>query len=259
VKPILSSRIPIIIDLPKSAEKVNILLAADMHTGSAEFSEEKWSAFERELSKKDTYVIFAGDQCEYATRTSVSDVYTQRLSPSLQKRWWVEHLEPFTDKIICIVDGNHEYNRASKDADDFPLYDIALALGIKDKYRSEGCFVDIGVGEKCGGVKQYRYVGRVQHKAYNSGSYGTADGFEGIDFFVSGHTHKPMDKPLGKMIYDGHNKTVREKTIENVVCGHFLQFGGYGERGGYRPTSQKMYSLILSGKSKDIKTIGFHL
>lgn len=254
-------RVPILINLPREAGSAEILFASDIHNGSAQFSEKKWKAFEEMLSQPNTYVIFVGDQMEYATRSSKSDVYTQTLSPSAQKRWWIEHLRPLVKqgKVLCIIDGNHEYNRASNDADDFPLYDIALALGIEDRYRSEAAFVDIGVGSIKGGTKQVHYVIRASHKAQNNVNYGTADGFDGIDIFVSGHTHKPMDKPLGKLVYDTSNKKVYEKTVENIVGGHFLDFGGYGERGGYRPTSQKMYSVILCGKKKAIETRGFHL
>ena len=255
-----SSRIPILISLPMEMERVEILLAADIHTGSAEFDEKKWGQFEELLKKPDTFVIFAGDQCEYATKQSKSDVYTQALSPSQQKRWWIEHLKKYKDKVLCIVDGNHEYNRASKEADDFPLYDIALALGIEDRYRSEAAFVDIGVGDGGHGKgKQVHYVVRVQHQAKNNVNHGTADGIEGIDAFVSGHTHRPTDKPLGKLVYDPKNKSVSHKDVENIVCGHFLRFGGYGERGGFRPTAQKLFSIILSGKKKCIETRGFHL
>lgn len=255
-----SSRIPIIINLPEQAPSVEVLLAADIHTGSAEFDERRWERFEELLMRPNTYVIFAGDQFEYATRSSKSDVYTQTMPPSMQKRWWIEHLQKYKDKILCIVDGNHEFNRASKDADDFPLYDIAFALGIGDRYRSEAAFVDVGVGNGGHGKgKQVRYVFRVSHQAKNNTNYGTADGFEGIDIFVSGHTHKPMDKPLGKLVYDTKNKTVSQKDVENIVCGHFLQYGGYGERGGYRPTSTKLYSVVLSGKKKSVETRGFHI
>lgn len=255
-----NSRVPIIVNLPKELERVEILLASDIHNGSAEFDEKRWEHFEELIGRPNTFVVFAGDQMEYATRSSKSDVYTQTHSPSQQKRWWIEHLKPYKDKILCIVDGNHEYNRASKDADDFPLYDIAMALGIEDRYRSEGAFVDIGVGHLGSAGKQARYVFRVQHQAKNNANFGTADGFEGIDVFVSGHTHKPMDKPLGKLVYDAKNKFVSQKDVENIVCGHFLRFGGYGERGGYRPTSEKLYSVILYGKqNKKIETRGFHL
>ena len=255
-----SSRVPILINLPRELERVEILLAADIHTGSAEFDEKKWAAFEELLKQPDKYVIFAGDQCEYATRSSKSDVYTQALSPSQQKRWWIEHLKPYKEKVLCIVDGNHEFNRGSKDADDFPLYDIALALGIEDRYRSEGAFVDIGLGSVNGGARQLHYVFRVQHQAKNNVNFGTAHYYDGIDVFVSGHTHRPQDLPRAKRIYDPKNKTVTEKDIENIVSGHFLRYGGYGERNGYGPTSTKLYSVILSGKKpKAIETRGFHL
>ena len=255
-----SSRVPILIKLPEPENSEEILLAADIHTGSAEFDEKRWELSEELLKKPNVYVIFAGDQMEYATRQSKSDVYTQTMPPSLQKRWWIDHLRHYKDKVLCIVDGNHEFNRASKDADDFPLYDIALALGIEDRYRSEAAFVDIGVGDGGHGKgKQVHYVIRVQHQAKNNVNHGTADGIEGIDVFVSGHTHKPMDKPLGKLVYDSKNKAVSQRDVENIVCGHFLRFGGYGERGGHRPTATKLYSIILSGKKKSIETRGFHL
>lgn len=255
-----SSRVPIVINLPKELDLAEIFIAADVHTGSAEFDEKKWGQFEELLKSPGKYVIFAGDQCEYATRSSKSDVYTQALSPRQQKDWWIQHLRPYKDKVLCIVDGNHEFNRASKDADDFPLYDIALALGIEDRYRSEGAFVDIGVGHVGTAGKQARYVFRVQHQAKNNVNGGTVDGFEGIDVFVSGHTHKPMDKPFGRLVYDPKNKYVSQKDVENIVSGHFLRFGGYGERGGYKPTSTKLYSVILHGKkAKNIETRGFHL
>lgn len=239
---------------------MTILLSADIHAGSAEFDLQKWNRFEALLNDPSTYVVFAGDQCEYATRSSKSDVYSQTISPAEQKRWWIQHMRPYKDKVLCIVDGNHEYNRASRDADDFPLYDIALALGIEDRYRSEAAFVDIGVGtSRHGREKQIHYVMRVQHKAQNNVKFGTADAFDGIDIFVSGHTHQPMDKPLAKLVYDPRNKAVLHKNVENFVCGHFLRYGGYGERNGFRPTSEKLYKVILNGNEKEIITQGFYV
>lgn len=259
----LNSKTPIIFNTPKDLDYVQVLIASDMHNGSAQFDERKWNAFESLLEDEHNYVVFVGDQMEYATRTSKSDVYEQALRPSEQKRWWIDHMKKYPDKIAAIIDGNHEFNRASKESDCFPLYDIALLLGIEDRYRSEAAFLDLGVGRRnndaYGKERQNRYVGRLCHKAQNQVNYGTADSIEGIDFFVSGHTHKPMDKPLGKLVYDPQNKQVRERSVENIVGGHFLQYGGYGERGGMRVTSQKLYSLVLNGKSKGIETRGFYL
>lgn len=256
----IDSRIPIIHSFPER-QMIRVYLSSDMHVGSASFDERKWNEFEKLIQQDDSFVIFAGDQMEYATPRSKSSVFESNLHPREQKEWWINHLKPYADKVLCIIDGNHEF-RAARDCDYFALYDIALALGIENRYRSEGAFVDIGVGRVSRGGRigyPWRYVIRVNHKAQNLVNYGTADGFEGIDLFVSGHTHKPQDRPLGKLCYDLNHKYVTEKTVENIVCGHFLAFGGYGERGGYRPTSQKMYMVELDGTQKDIRTIGFHV
>lgn len=255
-----NSRTPILFDTPQHLKEIQVFGCSDMHNGSAQFNERAWREIEKRLEVENNYIIFAGDQCEYATRSSKSDCYDQYLRPSLQKEWWVEHLRQYKEKIICIVDGNHEFNRASKDADDFPLYDIALALGIQDLYRSEGAIVDIGVGNGGHGFgKQVHYVGRVQHQAQQLKNYGTSDMWEGIDFLMYGHDHRPGDLPRHKLIYDTKNKCIIEKDVENIDCGSFLVYGGYGERGGYRAAADKKYSLILDGKKKCIETRGFHL
>lgn len=257
----IDARIPIIHSFPDK-KMIKIYLSSDMHVGSAQFNERKWDSFAKLLQDDDAFVIFAGDQMEYATPHSKSSIYESDLKPHQQKAWWIDHLKPYAEKVLCCIDGNHEYNRASREADCFPLYDIMLALQIENRYRSEGAFVDIGVGKQTrgGGIGQpWRYVFRVNHKASNLVNYGTADGFEGIDLFVSGHSHKPMDKPLGKLVYNLNKKFVSEKTVENIVCGHFLNYGGYGERVGMRPTSQKLYMVELDGTEKSIRTIGFHL
>lgn len=255
-----SMRKPIIFNTPQEYEEIVVYFANDIHVGSCEYNSRKWDAFEKLLEPKNAYVMFVGDQMENATRKSKSDIYSQTMRPYEQKQWWVNRLRPISHKVICIIDGNHEYNRTAKEVDDFPLYDVALGVGIEDRYRAESAFVDIGVGKfRPGSDRQYRYVGYAVHKAQNNVNYGTADAIDGIDFFVSGHTHKPMDKPLGKLVYDGKNKTVSERTIENIVSGTFLKYGGYGARAGYRPSSQKLYKLILDGKSKKITTVGFHV
>lgn len=252
-----NSRTPIIFNLPKEYKSIQLLLSADMHVGNECFDEKRWAEFEKLIKQDGNYAVFCGDQMEYATKISKSELYSST-RPSEQKRFWIEHMRDYKEKIVCIIDGNHEYNRASKEADDFPLYDIAVILGIEDRYRSEGAFVDIGVGADRHG-KQLHYVGRMNHKAQNLAKYGTVDAFDGIDFFVSGHTHDPMDKPRAKLVYDPHNKTVREKSIENIVCSSFLTYGGYGERNGWRPQSNKCYSLMLCGTRKNIETRGFYL
>ena len=255
----LSMYKPIIFNTPADLDEVVIYFANDIHVGSAQFSPKKWDAFERLLEPRNAFACFVGDLMENATRQSKSDSYSA-MRPHEEKQWWINRLRPISEKVVCIVDGNHE-NRTTKDVDSFPLYDIALAVGIEDRYRPEAAFVDIGVGRhRLNDGRQWRYVLYATHKAQNLANYGTVDALDGIDAFVSGHTHKPADRPTGgKLVYDSKRKSVTHKDVENIVSGSFLQYGGYSARNGWRPTSQKLYKLILSGKCKDIQSVGFHV
>lgn len=257
----IDSRIPIVHRFPE-LDKMTILLSSDMHVGSAQFDERRWNEFEKMLRQNNVFVIFAGDQMEMATPRSKSSIFETSMHPREVKLWWREHMKPYADKVLCVIDGNHEYNRASREADAYPLYDICLACNIEERYRSEAAFVDINIGKwrKEGHHGEpVQYVFRVNHKAQNLVNFGTADAFDGIDVFVSGHTHKPMDKPLAKLVYDRHSRCVSERSVENFVCGCFLTYGGYGERGGMRPTSQKSWAIHLNGKYREIRTEGFYL
>lgn len=259
----ISERVPILFDTPREFESIQLYFAADMHVGSVHHNDKKWFAFERLLDEPNTYVIFVGDMMENATKGSKSDIYSQTMSPHEQKYWWRDRLQGKENKIVAIIDGNHEFNRTGKEVDMFPLYDIAVMLGIESRYRNAFAFVDLGVGEvrfkNKGEKKQTQYVGAIFHKAQRLVHYGLGDAVDGIDFMVYGHTHRPLDAPLGKLIYDPYNKQVRERTVEMINAGHFLDYGGYAGQGGMRPTSQKLYKLILNGRKKEMQTVGFYL
>ena len=87
--------------------------------------EQEWIAFCRQIaSDQNAYIILGGDLMNNATRSSVSNVFEERIRPRDQKKQLVTLLEPVRDRILCMVSGNHE-RRSGKDADDDPTYDIA--------------------------------------------------------------------------------------------------------------------------------------
>lgn len=252
---------PILFRTNPAFDEIEIYFVHDLHYGSAEHDCKKWDALKSDiLAAKNRYVIFVGDYCENAVVGSKSDIYTQTASPHLQKEWFTRQLCDLRDKTICIVPGNHEDNRITKLCGLFPAYDCAKEAGIEDLYRHHFAFVDLGVGKSSHGKgKQIQYVGYVVHKLRDCKMYNGSDFVEGIDFAAYGHDHDPKDHPRAKLVYDPIKKCIRTKNVEVIDSGAFLTYGGYGVKAAYRPTSSKCYKLILDGRQKSVKTVGFYV
>jgi UDP-2,3-diacylglucosamine pyrophosphatase LpxH len=257
----LSDNIPIIAKLPRDKDYIDIYFIHDVHYGSELFNDKKWDTLKDIiLADENAYVCFVGDMMENAIPNSKSDMFTQKRSPAEQKEWVTQQFKDFAHKTLAVVSGNHESNRTTKVSGLYPLYDCCLIAGIGDKYRDTIAFIDVGVGISCKTPKkQVHYFGQIQHKAKDTANYGTSDFSDGIDWFAFGHDHKPSDRPRAKMVFDQHNKVIYKRNIENINCGSFCNFGGYGAKGAYRPQSDKMYKLRIFGGEKKMETTGIYV
>ena len=74
---------------------------------------------------ENAYLILTGDMMNNATKSSVSDIYSEVCSPSEQKMH--DPAVSVKDRILCVM-GNHE-NRSKKEVDLDPLYDVFVMLG----------------------------------------------------------------------------------------------------------------------------------
>ena len=257
----LPDNIPIICNLPKDIEFADIYFLHDIHFGSELFNEKKWKALKKEIQSNDvSYVCWIGDVMENAIVGSKSDIYTQTHSPAQQKEWATEEMFDLRHKTLSVVAGNHEHNRTTKSCGLYPLYDICMLAGVDKKYRDTIAYLDIGIGKrKDQKNKQVHYFGQTQHVARENKNFGTSDYTDGIDFFAFGHDHSPKDRPRAKMVFDQHNKVIYKRNIENINCGSFCDFGGYGAKGACRPQSDKIYNLRIFGGEKKMKTTGFYV
>lgn len=255
---------PIIYNIDSSMPEAEVYFAHDIHMGNNTCSEDKWSAFKKQiLDKPNRFLIMVGDYCENAVIDSKSDIYTQTMPPYAQKEWLSEQMIELKDRIIAIVPGNHEDNRITRTCGLYPVYDCAKDAGLQNLYRHNFAIVDIGVGDAKHGKnshKQIRYFGYIVHRLRDARMYNGADFVDGIDFAVYGHDHDPKDHPRSKLVYDSKNKTIAQKNIEVINSGSFMNYGGYATKAGYRPLSSKCYKMVLSDKrEKDIMTVGFYL
>lgn len=253
---------PILFDAPLEFEEIEIYPIHDLHYGNEQFDLNKWKRLKAEiLEKENRYCVMVGDLMEMAIPGSKSDVFSQTVPPEAQKEWISYEMGELKDRIIAVVSGNHEHNRATKICGLYPLYDACCWAKIQDRYRENFSVVDVAVGTRYKNVRHH-YAGFITHKAKDLKNWSTVDALEGFDFMVFGHDHDPKDHSRTHLVYDSKNKTVSAKHIETINCGSFLTYGGYAARAAYRPPSNKLYKIILcpSGdRNKRIQTVGFYL
>lgn len=252
---------PIISKLSPEFKSIEVYPVHDLHYGNEMYDAHKWNALRDEIrSQENRFVVWVGDLCEAALPNSKSNSLLQKHSPADQREFLVEQFRAFKDRTLGIVDGNHEA-RFTRNAGLFPLYDAACIAGIEEKYRSTYAIMDImvGSGYERHADKQFQYVGFVIHRSKDLKSFSSSDALEGFDFCVYGHDHDPKDHARGKLVYIRNKHQIKFHSCENVDCGAFLNYGGYGAMAGYRPLSPKLYKLVLDGTKRDIKTVGFYV
>jgi predicted phosphodiesterase len=259
-----SDMTPVLFNCPRDFRSVEIYPIHDLHYGNEQFDLAKWKRLKEEiLSQPNRYCVLVGDLMEMAVPNSKSDVFSQTVPPDVQKEWISYEMEQLKERIIAVVGGNHEHNRATKLCGLYPLYDACCWARIQDRYRENFAVIDIGVGARSGvQQRQYHYVGFATHKAKELKNWSTVDTLEGFDFMLYGHDHDPKEHARAHLVYDTKNKNVLTKTVETVNCGSFLTYGGYAARAAYRPPADKLYKLVLCPKNdtdKQMKTIGFYL
>ena len=101
--------------LPDTIGALKIEVMADLHIGDAHCDlpliRERLKSVQEE---PDTALILNGDILNNATKTSVSDCYSEVLPPMEQIQRAVELFEPVKDKILAVTTGNHERRTYNK-------------------------------------------------------------------------------------------------------------------------------------------------
>lgn len=229
---------------PKNgADRIEILPLADLHVGDKTCNTDAIKAeLEYIATHENCYTILNGDLLNNATKTSVSDSYSETLSPMEQLKRIIELLEPIKDKILCIQDGNHERRTWRTDGLDISRL-IARELGIEDRYSAGMTLLYICLplskqrGKStysilcthgCGGGKK---VGAKMNRMEDLVNIIDAD------IYLYSHTHQPA------VFYKGYLRTTPNRRaitkVEHVFVntGAYLDYGGYGEQAEFSPPS----------------------
>lgn len=254
------------IDLGRDLRYVNIIALADLHIGDKYFNEKDLkSKLETAMNDDEAFLILNGDLINNATKTSVSDIYTETMSPIEQLQKAKEIFEPYKDKILAITGGNHERRTYRMDGIDLTQI-LARELGLEDRYADEGALLFIRFGEQSRGTKETNGSGKVRQMCYTvyvthgSGGGrsvgGKSNALEQLssivdaDIYIHSHTHLPVMFKQSFLRTDLRNSSVQEVDKLFVNTSAWLDYGGYGQIAKYTPASKSFTTIHLDGSTK---------
>lgn len=249
-------------DLPY-AEQIEIHSMADKHIGDS-MCDFKSILEEIEYIKNtpDAYCILDGDLMDTAICTSVGDTYAANLQPMEQLKMCVKLFQPLADagKILAVLPGNHE-NRVYK-SDGLDITELMCAqLGIPEKYSPTTALLFIRFGKQSmkRNGRPFLYTAYVTHGSGGGRREGgkinrLADlaSIVDADIYIHAHTHLPVifKEAFFRVNYGNSSVALVDKMFVNTAAS--LNYGGYGDRQGFKPASKRNPVIYLDGRKHDM-------
>lgn len=238
---------------------IRVWVCGDVHVGDEKCQLKEWGAWLKEINEsEDDYVIFLGDLMNCTTKKSVSDIFSDKLTPREQQKVIFDALYPLAQngKILAMVMGNHEW-RVGKESSIDPLYDVAVQLGIDNVYRKNFASVRVKMtGAHEPNNKRNNCVKKVYdilafHGASDLKTRNMANNIEGWDALCTGHVHDPkVEMPAHLCVTTAGNIITKE--IVRVVGCSWLDYGGYAARAMYLPkVISRPQALVLEWRNSN--------
>jgi len=248
----------------QSGEQIKIYPIADVHLGSREHKEKEWNKFLKKIiSEENSYVVILGDLCDTALKTSKSDVYQSTMTVMDQMQLATEQLKPLADagKILGITGGNHEA-RISREIGLDATYIIAQKLGIEDLYRPNICFIKINTSTtSTTHSKRQTYIIAVTHGSGGGNTYTYLNKnsqfgmcLDGVDIFITGHTHKPAIISPARVRVDRRRNKIELQPFYCVTATSWLDYeGSYALGKMMMPGATTPQIITLSGDENRVQ------
>lgn len=247
---------------PQDWKTLNVYTLADLHLGDPRaIREEVQRRIDEVKNDPCGLCILNGDLINTATRNGVSDVYGEVLSPMQQIIAISELIRPIADRVIGATTGNHEARLYKEDGVDIMRL-VCRELAIEDKYDPDGVVIFLRFGHYSHGSHAAR-DNRLWYTIYatHGSGGGRKEGAKAIrladmaticeaDIYVHAHTHLPVIMKNAFYRTDERNCCVKRAERLFVNVGATLDYGGYAERGEYKPASMHTPVIHLDGKKK---------
>ena len=174
------------------------------------------------------------------------------------KSYTKQFLETYLKELPAphfMLPGNHEHRIYKQDGIDITAL-MCSQLGIADRYSNTTSllFIRFGKGAKNGHNRRQLYTMYVTHGSGGGRKEGgkvnrLADlaSIVDADIYVMGHVHLPVIMKESFFRVSGANSSVAqvEKLFVNTAAS--LNYGGYGDKQGFKPSSTTSPVIYLSG------------
>lgn len=256
---------PIKADLSADTKSIELLVLADHHYSDPHSDHD---AIRRDIDyvmgHDNAYCVLAGDLMDCALKTSLGDVYTN-LSPMEELAACTEMFDPLakSGKVLAVVGGNHEARHYRTNGIDMTRL-MCRQIGIEDKYSPDTALLFLRFGrepKEC----HHRPILYTIYLTHGSGG-GRKEGGKiqrladyalivDADCYICGHTHLPASFKTGFARPSAANSSVTYCTKLFVNAAAKLQYGGYGDIGGFKPPCLDTPRIIFSGERKEMHAL----
>ena len=253
---------PIKIDLSSEFKEVEIMPVADYHWADPNSDHDKIAEDLAYIHNHDNcFCILNGDLMDCAIASSIGDTYGATLSPMDELRECVKLFQPIAQKILCVVPGNHERRHYKTNGIDLTEL-MCRQIGIEDRYSPTTALLFIRFGEQ-NGKQHNRKVPYTVYVSHGNGG-GRKEGGKiqrlvdistivDADCYIVGHTHLPALLKDSFARPNMGNSSVTYCTRLYINTSAKLNYGGYGEVGGFKPACTDTPIIHLSGTHKEMR------
>lgn len=248
------------IDLPSDWEELELYPLFDWHIGdrmSDTFLIE--ATLKRIMETPNAMCILGGDIMDTAIASSVGDTYGAHIQPMEQLKLCVNLFEPLAKagKIAAILPGNHEGRVYRSDGIDITAM-MAAQLGLSHRYSETTVLLFIRFGLESRRASEGRKLVYSVFASHGNGGGSKAGGkinrlsdmaqVIDSDIYMCGHTHLPAVFREGYYRVSKNNNSIQYVDRLFVNAAAALNYGGYGEKAGFKPASKKSPVIYLDGR-----------
>lgn len=245
------------VELSQDLDKAYIVPLSDLHIGDKRFNCKKLKGYLDWIKENDALIILNGDILTADIKNSIGNIYETEMKPQEQLDYAIELFKPLSDRIIGIVEGNHEA-RISREVGIDVTKILATSLGRSDFYDPDSVLLHVRLGKDKFGKKIGYSIYSIHGWSNGRKAGSKLNAIQELrnivvaDCYIASHTHTQGAIVERIIVPDVRNRKLLEVKQTFVSAGSFLDYGGYSERRGMPVAKLGSPRIRLDGTRKDL-------